>query len=50
VEAVEAGGEPAVYWVEKRTQSLLAYRSGELEIRIVRHEECRVDAMRRGVS
>jgi hypothetical protein len=36
----EGPGGAAVYWVERRTRSLVAYAMGEFQIRILRHPEC----------
>jgi len=36
-------GDDSVYWVERRSQSLLAYSSGELRLTIARHAACRAD-------
>jgi hypothetical protein len=33
-------GGAAVYWVERRTRSLVAFAMGEFQIRILRHPEC----------
>jgi hypothetical protein len=39
VEAVEMGAA-STYWVERTSQALLAYRHGDLELRIRRHPAC----------
>ena len=36
----EGPGGAAVYWVERRTRSLVAFATGEFQIRILRHPEC----------
>jgi hypothetical protein len=43
IEATEPDGQHSVYWVERRSQALLAYTAGQVQLRITRHPACRVD-------
>ena len=47
MDADELDGRPATYWVETGSQALLAYRSGDLEIRIRHHAGCTVESTSR---